>query len=161
MVIFHIKFKFKCCPGAASQCDASNRFLPVNKWPENENTYLVGDIKRWTKYRPTNDRSLNYTELIEDRTIYEMSRLLEDDRMLVNNSKFSTVNISIGEFFSSRSDDARSMFSKDSSEKPTTALTSAKLKTSSTMAEQRSTPVQHQSARTGKFDRIHRNYYHH
>lgn len=47
-----------------------------NKWPEDENTYLVGDVKNWAKYRPNVDRSINFTALIEEKTIYDQSQML-------------------------------------------------------------------------------------
>lgn len=44
-------------------------------WPENENTNLIGDIKNWAMYRNT-DRLINFTELIEDKTVYDQSQTL-------------------------------------------------------------------------------------
>lgn len=59
-----------------SESTSSQYLSIVNKWPENENTHLIGDIKNWSKYRPIVDRSINFTELIEEKTIYEQSQTL-------------------------------------------------------------------------------------
>ncbi|XP_055318962.1 uncharacterized protein LOC129576897 [Sitodiplosis mosellana] len=94
---------------------ATSQYLSVeHKWPENENTYLIGDIKNWPKYRPMVDRSINFTALIEEKTIYEQSQTL---RPYVfpsspNQSKFTYM--SIDGASTSRSNDSDGMISTKS-----------------------------------------------
>lgn len=75
--------------------------MAEKKWPQNENTHLLGDvdIDKWPKYRPNNERPLNFTELIEDKTVYERSQLLRNGHLPIVND----IDMSSQSYFSCQS----------------------------------------------------------
>lgn len=79
---------------------ANNQFSTPKKWPPNENTHLIGDIIRWQQYRPQIEKTLNFTKLIEDKTVYEKTKSLQYDSMPIDSCIDETFSVA---FFTCKS----------------------------------------------------------
>lgn len=72
------------------------QYLTVEKkWPANENTHLIGDINNWSKYRPNVERSINFTGLIEEKTIYDHCQTLRPYLIPPSHNKSKTLFLSV------------------------------------------------------------------
>lgn len=81
-----------------------------NKCLDDENTYLIGNIKEYFEYRATKPHPLNLTELIAEETAYEQIPS-EHENFKMSNSNIAR--LSIGRIIRNRHETIKKMFKTD------------------------------------------------